>query len=274
MVIRLAYSPCPNDTFAFHAMTHSMVDTEGLQFEVENADVEELNKRASAGLYDMCKLSYHAFFKMCHKYVMLNSGSALGYNNGPLLVSRKNSGELTSYSRVAIPGSMTTAALLLDIAYPFLKNKTEVLFSEIAQGVMSKKFDAGVLIHEGRFTYQKEGLRLIRDLGEHWHNLSGNPIPLGGIAVSRGLDKNLQKKIDRILKKSIEFALEHPDISDEYVSLNAQIADKEIQKKHIELYVNKFSLDLGEEGKNAVYSLYLKANKEKEKLMDRDTLFV
>ncbi len=274
MVIRLAYSPCPNDTFAFHAMTHGLVDTEGLKFVVEHADVEELNKRTSTGLYDMCKLSYNAYFHLCHKYIMLNSGSALGYNNGPLLVSRKDSGELTSSSIVAIPGRMTTAALLLDIAYPFLKNKPEVLFSEIAQGVMSKKYDAGVLIHEGRFTYQKEGLKLIRDLGEYWHYLSGRPIPLGGIVVSRGLDKNLQKKIDQILKRSIEFALEHPDTSDEYVSLNAQIADKEIQKKHIELYVNKFSLDLGEEGKNAVYSLYLKANKEKVKLMDRDSLFV
>jgi len=265
MIIKLAYSPCPNDTFAFHAMVHHLVDTEGIEFSVELADVELLNQRAMSGLYDMCKLSYHAYFHMCDKYVMLNSGSALGYDNGPLLVAVAGSGDLTSESKIAIPGRMTTAALLLSIACPNLKNTEPVMFSRIASMVLSGDFDAGVLIHEGRFTYEKEGLRLICDLGNYWHGISGTAVPLGGIAVSRSVPKEIQKKVDRILKKSIEFAFMHPDISDEYVTLNAQIADKEIQKKHINLYVNKFSLDIGEEGKRAVYSLYSSAlisNKE------------
>ncbi|MCK9305525.1 MAG: 1,4-dihydroxy-6-naphthoate synthase [Bacteroidales bacterium] len=266
MIIKLAYSPCPNDTFAFHAMVHNLVDTEGIEFKTELADVELLNQRAQDGIYDMCKLSYHAYFHLCDKYVMLKAGSALGYNNGPLLVARESFTGLTPDSKIAIPGRMTTAALLLSIAYPQLQKREPVLFSQIASRVLSGEFDAGVLIHEGRFTYEKDGLKLICDLGNFWHTHSGTAVPLGGIAVSRNFNKEIRKKINRILKKSIEFAFTHPDISDEYVTLNAQIADREIQKKHINLYVNKFSLDIGSEGKKAVYSLYKNALKSNQKI--------
>ena len=175
------------------------------------------------------------------------------------------SGDLTSESKIAIPGRMTTAALLLSIACPNLKNTEPVMFSVLPPWSSPEILMPECSIHEGRFTYEKEGLRLICDLGNYWHGISGTAVPLGGIAVSRSVPKEIQKKVDRILKKSIEFAFMHPDISDEYVTLNAQIADKEIQKKHINLYVNKFSLDIGEEGKRAVYSLYSSAlisNKE------------
>jgi 1,4-dihydroxy-6-naphthoate synthase len=255
-------------------MVHNLVDTEGISFNVQLADVEELNSMAAKEDCHVCKLSYHAFFYLCKKYVMLNSGSALGYNNGPLLVTSKENLELSENVTVAVPGMMTTGALLLKIAYPFLKNISPVLFSEIAQKVKSGEFDAGVLIHEGRFTYKQAGLKLIQDLGLFWQKSSGLPVPLGGIAISRGLDNEIHQKVNRILKKSIEFAFEYPCFSDEYVNSNAQIEDRDIQRKHIELFVNQHTLELGEEGKNAVYSLYLRAMHDREKLMDRDNLFI
>jgi len=274
MTLSLAYSPCPNDTFAFHAMVNGLVDTEGLQFNIELADVEQLNKRASEEKYDICKLSYHAFFYLCDRYTMLRSGSALGYNNGPLFVSERVLDGPFSGLKIAIPGEKTTAALLLKIAYPECTNISPVLFSQIEERILSGEFDAGVLIHEGRFTYASKGLKLIKDLGTYWQTKTGKPVPLGGIAVSRKLSLETGQKVNRILRRSIEFAFKNPELSAEYVCSNARELDRTIQKRHIELFVNNYSTDIGESGIDAVYSLYNKALEIEPKIIKRDNLFI
>ena len=284
MKLKLAYSPCPNDTFAFHAMVHGLVDTEGLEFNIELADVEQLNKGAASGLYDMCKLSYHAFFYLCDRYAMLRAGSALGYNNGPLLVAPEGSKlfkpdgtpdrEKISRARVAIPGEMTTGALLLKLAFPEITDKSPIIFSSVESEVMAGHYDAGVLIHEGRFTYRNKGLRLIEDLGAFWQNSTGVPIPLGGIAILRTFSPDIQQKVNRVLNRSIRFAMENPSLSQRYVAENAQEMDADIQKKHIELFVNDYSIDIGTEGEKAVNTLYKKVLEINPEICKRDNLFI
>jgi len=284
MKLNLAYSPCPNDTFAFHAMVHGLIDTEGLEFTVDLADVEQLNKCAARGLYDMCKLSYHAFFYLCDRYSMLRAGSALGYNNGPLFVAPEGSKlfkpdgtpdrEKISRARVAIPGEMTTGALLLKLAFPEISDKTPIIFSSIESEVMAGHYDAGVLIHEGRFTYRNKGLRLIEDLGSFWQNSTGVPIPLGGIAILRTFTPDIQQKVNRVLNRSIRFAKENPSLSQRYVAENAQEMDADIQKKHIELFVNGYSIDIGTEGEKAVNTLYKKVLEINPDICKRDNLFI
>ncbi|OFY41767.1 MAG: hypothetical protein A2X18_10620 [Bacteroidetes bacterium GWF2_40_14] len=274
MTLSLAYSPCPNDTFAFHAMVHGLVDTEGLSFKVELADIEQLNMRAEQETYDICKLSYHAFFYLCDKYAMLRSGSALGYNNGPLFVSARLLNGPCSTLKIAIPGDKTTGALLLRIAYPECRNLSPVIFSQIEERVLSGEFDAGVLIHEGRFTYAEKGLKLIEDLGTYWQTKTGKPIPLGGIAVSRKLSVETGQKVNRVLRRSIEFAFGNPELSGDYVFNNARELDRDIQKRHIELFLNNYSTDIGESGIDAVYSLYDKILEIEPKIIKRDNLFI
>lgn len=260
MNLTLAFSPCPNDTFAFHALINGLVDTEGLSFEVEMADVEELNFRASQGKYDICKLSYHAFFTLARQYIMLRSGSALGFNNGPLFV--KKAGTPLPPSRqplIAIPGMHTTAALLLKTAYPEYHLLRPMLFSEIEQAVLENRVDAGVLIHEGRFTYRDKGLELIQDLGEFWQNSFGHPIPLGGIAVKRSLLCNaLEQKINRVLHRSIRYAYAHPEHSQEFITAHARELSPQVQQAHIRLFVNDFTLEIGKAGEEAVEFMYHK----------------
>lgn len=257
MELKLAFSPCPNDTFAFHAMINSLVDTEGLSFNVYMADVEELNNLAKKGELDICKLSYHAYFSLLSNYIMLTSGSALGFNNGPLLV--KKEGTIFNPNNViAIPGEHTTAALLLKTAYKNCTNLKPMLFSKIENAILNNEVNAGVLIHEGRFTYKSKGLELITDLGEFWQNNFHHPIPLGGIAVKRNMPIDLAKKINRVLRRSIEYAFLHPDKSSSFITDNAQEITKEVQEKHIKLFVNNFTLDIGEEGMEAVEFMYSK----------------
>lgn len=266
MKLTLAYSPCPNDTYAFHAMVHNLVDCEDLSFEVSLADVEQLNKDAALGKYDICKLSYHAFFLLSSKYSMLRVGSALGYGNGPLLVSKKGSKaflpsaqpnfELLNSQTVAIPGDHTTAALLLRIAFPSIVNFKSMIFSDIEREVLEENYIAGVLIHEGRFTYEEKGLQLIADLGLEWQKKSGLPIPLGGIAVSRSIDDKTAQKIERVLKRSIEFANNNPEVSASYVYQYAQEIEQDILHKHIKMFVNDYTLGIGKEGEKAVYELF------------------
>jgi 1,4-dihydroxy-6-naphthoate synthase len=266
MRLSLAYSPCPNDTFAFHAMVHSLVDCEGLSFDVTLMDIENLNRGASTAHFDICKLSYSAYFHYTDSYVMLRSGSALGFNNGPLLVAKKGSPvflpdgtidyNLILKCPVAIPGLMTTAALLLKFALPGIETTTPVLFSEIEGKVADGVFNSGVLIHETRFTYEKKGLSLIMDLGEYWQERSSMPVPLGGIAVRRNFDHDLQLKIGRVLRRSIEFALENPGESAGYIACNAQEMEYEVQRQHIEMFVNDFTLDITQKGEDAVKKLH------------------
>jgi len=254
----LAFSSCPNDTFMFHALVHGLVDTEGLTFDIDVHDVEELNARAQGGRYDVTKLSYHGWFTVRDRYDMLSSGSALGWDCGPLLVRRADDPRVLERAplRIAIPGVYTTGALLCTLAYPGLGEQVPMLFSEIEGAVARGEADLGVLIHEGRFTYRDKGLELVRDLGAWWQEVSGCPIPLGGIAVRRSLGPEIAASFDRVLHRSISYAFAHPEASRDYVASYARELSAQIQQKHIDMFVNRFSLDLGEEGRRAVDTLY------------------
>ncbi|HFA50440.1 MAG TPA: 1,4-dihydroxy-6-naphthoate synthase [Bacteroidetes bacterium] len=261
MKLSLGFSPCPNDTFIFDAMIHGKIDTEGLEFEVVMADVEELNKKAFAGELDITKLSYHAFAHLIEKYVLLTAGSALGKNCGPLLISKKNiSKEEVKNCKIAIPGKYTTANFLLSLAFPKATNKIEMLFSEIENAVLEGRADAGLIIHENRFTYQEKGLQKIIDLGEYWERTTKLPIPLGGIVVKRSLPSEIQQKINRIMENSVRFALTTPTASENFVKKYAQEMDSKIMYEHINLYVNDFTVNLGKSGESAIYRLFEQAN--------------
>ncbi|MCK5730003.1 MAG: 1,4-dihydroxy-6-naphthoate synthase [Draconibacterium sp.] len=264
MQLTLGFSTCPNDTFIFDAMIHQKVDTEGLQFDVILADVEELNRNAFNGTIDITKLSYHAFAHIATNYKLLTSGSALGYKNGPLLISKhKIYSDKVANIKVAIPGKYTTANLLLSIVYPNLKDKIEYMFSDIEEAILDGEVDAGLIIHENRFTYEKKGLKKIIDLGEDWEEKTNSPIPLGGIVIHRKFDLKTQQKVNRVIKRSVEYAFQNPNSSYGYVKKYAQELNNEVIKKHINLYVNNFTADLGIEGKNAVETLFKRAKEEK-----------
>ena len=260
MNLSLGFSPCPNDCFIFDALVHKKIDTQGLDFTVVMEDVEALNNMAFKQELDITKLSYHAFIYLTKHYALLNSGSALGFNCGPLLVKdSKNNIEDINTASIAIPGKYTTANFLLSLAYPDAKNKKELLFSDIEGAVLSHQVDAGLLIHENRFTYEEKGLEKIIDLGEFWDSLIHAPIPLGGIVVNRNLDQKIQKSIDNLIKQSVEFAFANPESCMSFVKEHAQEMSEEVMKKHIALYVNDFSVDLGTIGKNAIQLLFDKA---------------
>jgi len=257
MTLTLGFSPCPNDTFIFDAMVHGKVDTEGLEFSYYLADIEELNRKAFTGKPDITKISSFAYAFAARNYMILNSGSALGFNNGPLLVSK---GEINTASlataRIAIPGRYTTANMLFSIAWPEAVNKKEYLFSEIEDAVLRGEADAGLIIHESRFTYEKKGLRKIADMGEFWEKLSGLPIVLGMIVINRRIPSETTLAVNRVIQRSVEFALRDPAASQGFVSENAREMGRDVMRKHIELYVNKFTVNLGQEGRKAVTELY------------------
>ena len=257
MKLTLGFSPCPNDTFIFDALVHHKIDTEGLEFELVFSDVEQLNKWAFQGKLDITKLSYNAFTHCVNDYILLDSGSALGNNCGPLLIKKPNT-ILTKESKIAIPGKYTTANMLLSIAFPENQNKVEILFSEIENQVLEGIVDAGLIIHESRFTYKDKGLNKVSDLGEFWETQTGLPIPLGGIVVKNELPFSEQKKIERVLRKSVEYAFKNPNSSADFVKSHSQEMEKEVVNAHIALYVNDYSISLGEKGKNAVKLLFEK----------------
>ncbi len=269
MQLTLGYSPCPNDTFLFDALVNGKIDTQGISFRVQLGDVEELNKKAERAELDITKLSYHAFAFAHSSYALLYSGSALGRNCGPLLITRqpltKPDHEVLQQKvnewKIAIPGELTTANFLLGIAFPNAQNKIPALFSEIEKMVLINKADAGLIIHENRFTYQGKGLHKVIDLGEFWETTTGRPIPLGGIAIKRNLPDEIQQKVNHLIRKSVEFAFKNPDSSLPYVSQYAQEMDPEVMKQHIKLYVNDFTVNLGNEGIEAVEHLYKLAQK-------------
>jgi len=254
--LTLAFSPCPNDTFIFDAMVHHKIDTEGLEFDYSMTDVEELNKMAFAKSIDVTKISFHAFVYLTKDYILLESGSALGNNVGPVLIAKKNySPKALQDLKIAIPGEYTTANLLLKILFPPLQNKTSMLFSDIEDAVLSEKVDAGLIIHENRFTYKARGLHKIVDLGELWMEKTGVPIPLGGIIASKDLSPDTIKKLNRVLKKSILFAMNNSESCMEFIKKNSNEMQAEVIKQHIGLYVNDFTVELGEEGHKAVEKL-------------------
>ena len=262
MKLSLGASPCPNDCFILDAIVHRRIDLEGLEFDVRLDDVEALNRAAFAGGLDVTKLSYHAFAFCADRYVALNAGSALGRNCGPLLISKRQidvDQVATGQLAIAIPGQYTTANFLLGFAFPSATNKTEMVFSDIEGAVLAGTADAGVIIHENRFTYAAKGLHKILDLGEHWEQQTGFPIPLGGIVARRGLPADVICRVDRIFRRSVEFAMAHPDASLPYVRAHAQEMSEEVMYQHINLYVNDYSVDLGADGRQAVEVLFERA---------------
>lgn len=256
-VIKLGFSPCPNDTFIFAALVHGMIDCEGLEFDYKMADVEHLNHLAMEGTIDMVKVSYHAFLYLAPVYRLLDSGSALGTGNGPLLVSKKKYALNELVDRmVAIPGEYTTAHLLLKLLAPFIRRKKILLFNEIEEAILHEEADAGVIIHESRFTYENKGLMKIADLGEEYERLTSSPIPLGGIIARKSLGKETLDKLNRVMNRSVAFAIENPSKVMDFVRCNAQEMDEEVMMKHIHLYVNKYTLDLGQDGRKAIANLF------------------
>jgi 1,4-dihydroxy-6-naphthoate synthase len=262
MKLSLAFSPCPNDCFMFDAIVNRRIDLDGLDFAVTLADIEGLNHAAFAGGPDVSKLSFHAYAYCADRYVLLDAGSALGRSCGPLLISRRpiSREEVEmGYLSVAIPGKYTTANLLCGLAFPAVTNKTEVLFSEIEPALVAGRFDAGVIIHENRFTYQARGLRKIVDLGEFWETETGAPIPLGGIVVKRELSDDVKRAVQRVMRRSVEYAFANRDASLPYVRAHAQEMSEQVMYQHIDLYVNEYSVDLGDEGRRAVQILFDRA---------------
>lgn len=262
MKLTLGFSPCPNDTFIFDALIHHKVDTEGLEFEVFYDDVETLNQKAFKQELDISKLSFHAFAYAVKHYALLDAGSALGFGVGPLLLSKDAVSALPAQLedlKVAIPGKYTTANFLLSLAYPQITNKIEMLFSDIEDALVKGEVDLGLIIHENRFTYQDKGLHKVVDLGEYWETETGCAIPLGGIVIKRELPEDVKLKVNRVLQRSVEFAFANPQSGIAFIRSHAQAMDEDVMYKHIELYVNKYSIDLGQEGRKAIELLFEKA---------------
>lgn len=256
MKLTLGFSPCPNDTFIFDALVNKKIDTEGLEFEVMLEDVQTLNEWALEGKLDITKLSFPALFQS-DKYYLLNAGSALGKGVGPLLISRNKDYSIINnqLSSIALPGKNTTANLLFSFVYPEAANKKFMIFSAIEDAVLNGETDFGVIIHENRFTYQQKGLHKVMDLGEYWEKKMKVPIPLGGIAIRQKTDKNIIEQVDRLIRKSLEYAFANYPLITDYVKEHSQAMSEDVMRQHIDLYVNNYSLDLGEEGKNAVEKL-------------------
>jgi len=257
MRFTLGFSPCPNDTFIFDAMVHERIDTEGLEFDYFLADVEELNRKAFNAEPDITKISSHAYAYAARDYIILDSGSALGHRNGPLFISKHKleTGDL-SKTKIAIPGKYTSANLLFSIAWPEALNKTEYLFSDIERALIDEEVDAGLIIHETRFTYMEKGLRKVADMGEYWENLTGMPIPLGNIVIKRSVPHDIALKVNRIIRRSIEYALDDALASYDFVALHAKEMKSQVMNNHIKLYVNEYSLDLGPAGRRAILELF------------------
>lgn len=274
MKLTLGFSPCPNDTFIFDALIHHKIDTEGLEFDIVYEDVETLNLKAFRGDLAVTKLSYHAFAYAVEDYELLDAGSALGFGVGPMLITKdeelaKELQEILSSKtvltkalaelRVGYPGKYTTANFLLGLAFPELKNKKELVFSEIEGALLAGVIDLGLIIHENRFTYQEKGLFKVVDLGDYWEKTTNCPIPLGGIVVKRSIPQDIKEKLNRVLRASVEYAFANPTSGLEFIKSHAQEMSIEVMYKHIELYVNKYSVELGKEGRSAIEIMFKKA---------------
>ncbi len=258
--LTLGFSPCPNDTFMFYPLVHGLIDTGGIVCQERLEDVETLNQLALKGELDISKVSYHALGHIRDQYALLRSGSALGRGCGPLLVAREaiNPAELRGKT-IAVPGRYTTAKLLLRLFDPALDNFIIMPFNEIMDAVLRGNVDAGLIIHESRFTYQGFGLHKLLDLGEWWEGETGLPIPLGGIVARRSLGAETISTIERALRAGVDYARTHPDEAARYIGEHAQEMSPEVCAAHIGLYVNDFSTDLGDEGIRAITCLLKKA---------------
>lgn len=258
--LSLAYSTCPNDTFIFHALAHGLVECGGLSFDIALHDVERLNQDAAAGVYDISKLSFAAIGHLRERYALLSTGAALGRGCGPLIVA-KPSVSLTDTGRkkVAVPGLWTTANMLLSLFLPESPEVIPMTFDRIMPAVSDGTVDFGVIIHEGRFTYGEYGLECLQDLGQWWEEETGLPIPLGGIAIRRDLAKETAAIVEKAIGDSVKYAKANPNASAGYIRHHAQELSAEVTSQHIELYVNDFSIDLGDEGVRAIETLFERA---------------
>jgi len=264
MQLTLGFSPCPNDTFIFDALVNNKIETGGLKFDMVLEDVQTLNEWALQGKLAISKISYGVLPLILPRYNLLDAGGALGKGVGPLLISKKQiPHEKIKDSAIAIPGENTTAHILFSLAFPDARLKKFMIFSNIESSVLEEKADAGVIIHENRFTYMQKGLIQLMDLGAYWENSTGYPIPLGGIAIRKDIDMATQKKVAQLIKKSVEYAFSnYPDIP-AFVKTNSQEMDERVMKQHIDLYVNDYSISLGKKGIQAVetfLAIYAKIN--------------
>lgn len=278
MKLTLGFSPCPNDTFIFDALVNKKIDLDGFEFDTVLTDVETLNQWALEGKLDITKLSFPAFFRSLKHYTLLNAGSAVGKGVGPLLITDSQQ-EITAdeinQASIALPGLHTTANLLFSFAYPEATDKKFMLFSAIEDALVNKETDLGVIIHENRFTYQQKGLKKVKDLGEYWEERMELPLPLGGIAINQSVKRSTALKVNELIRKSLEFAFKNYPVIPEYVKQHSQQMSEEVMRRHIDLYVNNYSLDLGDEGKRAIESLhqvFLELNNEEPD--DEDVLFL
>ncbi|HVT85108.1 MAG TPA: 1,4-dihydroxy-6-naphthoate synthase [Chitinophagaceae bacterium] len=257
MKLTLGFSPCPNDTFIFDALVNKKIDTEGLEFEAVLEDVETLNRWTLQGKLDITKLSFPAFFQSLDKYALLDSGSALGKGVGPLLVQKsKVKSQNVPEHTIALPGINTTANLLFSFAYPEAKNKKFMIFSAIEDAVINGETDLGVIIHENRFTYELRGLQKVKDLGEYWEEKMKVPIPLGGIVIKREQDRTISVQVQNLIRKSIEYSFKNYPAISNYIKQHSQTMSEQVMRQHIDLYVNNYSLSLGQEGRIAIETLY------------------
>jgi 1,4-dihydroxy-6-naphthoate synthase len=257
--MNIGFSPCPNDTFIFDALVNNKLENSE-RLDVFMADVDLLNRKALKSELDITKLSFGVLAAASNEYQVLDAGSALGFGCGPLLISKNpiaSDASQINHLKIGIPGETTTANLLLSMAFPEAKNKVVMLFSDIEEAVLSGKIDAGLIIHENRFTYHERGLNKIMDLGEYWEKRTGLPIPLGCIVVKRTLPENLKKAIGKSIRNSVEFAFANLEGTMKYVSEHAQEMSQDVMKQHIALYVNEYSISLGEKGRAAIERLML-----------------
>jgi 1,4-dihydroxy-6-naphthoate synthase len=274
MNLTIGFSPCPNDTFIFDAMVNRHIDCGDLEFEPVLEDVETLNRWALEGKLQVTKLSFPAFFRSTENYRLLSAGSALGKGVGPLLVSKEErlfSPDEIEQMTIGLPGANTTANLLFSYAFPGAQKKVFRLFSSIEDAVLNGECGVGVIIHENRFTYQEKGLHKQLDLGEYWERETGVAIPLGGIAIHRTVEEAIARRVDAMIRESLEWArARYPDISG-YVKMHSQSMSEDVMRRHIDLYVNEYSLDLGEKGREAIdtlFDIYLANNASGKKSSD------
>ncbi len=258
--VRLGISTCPNDTFAFHALMHEKVDLRGIDFQIELLDIQTLNERLFDSSFDVAKASFHAAILLAERYVVLPSGSALGFGVGPLLLAAEEFRLPLNRNQLTLcPGQHTTAALLFEIFYPNTTRVDHTVFSEIMPRLRDKSADFGVCIHEGRFTWQQEGLALVEDLGTRWEKETHCPLPLGGILASRNLDRKLVHDIQSVIQDSIRFGLANKQDTLPTMREYAQEFNDTVLMQHVDLYVNDWTVDLGPVGKHALEQLHLRA---------------
>lgn len=261
--IRLGISTCPNDTFAFHALLERKVDWQGLEFEVELLDIQQLNSRLSSGSFDVAKASFFAALQMADRYLVLPSGSALGFGVGPLLLANQPASRPvpgSAQSLTLCPGKDTTAHLLYQLFYPRCGRVEQVEFSEIMPRLATGTADFGVCIHEGRFTWEQQGLHLVEDLGTRWERTTGTPLPLGGIIASKAIPEDVLQRVQEVIRSSLLYGLTHREETLKTMQRWAQELDEQVIWQHVDLYVNDWTVDLGEVGAKALKELETRAH--------------